>query len=563
MSAYEGIEIPLELGTQGLRQSLGAMEAVLKALGKINTSVSSVSGNMSGMGGRMNQEFRTAERGAEGLIDKLGKIGLAIQGVKGIAQSVMGSIAPIFEEGLGRDASVASLKTLLGTKEEATAYAKELRDSMMSKLYGSGTITDAAKTMMSFGIDKDKTKEMLSAISDIAGGNSQSFNSLVLAFSQATSLGKLQGQDKLQMIGAGFNPLTQIAKDLNLSVKDVDEMMSKGQIDAKMLADAFTNATKEGGTYFGATKEQMGGLNGQIKSLQSKMADIYADIYEKLQPIAMAILPKVSSVLEVIAQTIKGNRPDIEALLAVVGSLGTALLAYNGCIKASAMWTEILTIKQWSLTAAMDANPIGFLIAVLAALIALITVCVRKYDEWGAALLMVAGPFGLIVNMVQSFRRNWDDLVQTFRTDGIVAGFKKIGAVLLDAVLYPLQQMLELLGGLGIPGLSKLAGRGVSAIQSLRSSLGVNMGGVIPGEKGDPAMGGEGAKGGARSSALASGTSAVATGGTRNTQITISMGSLVHQISYNGGIKENTRETTQDLQEALLRVLNAAAQTAG
>lgn len=563
MSAYEGIEIPLELGTQGLRQSLGAMDAVLKALGKINTSVSSVSGNMSGMGGKMSQEFRTAERGAEGLIDKLGKIGLAIQGVKGIAQSVMGAIAPIFEEGLGRDASVASLKTLLGTKEEATAYAKELRDSMMSKLYGSGTIADAAKTMMSFGIDKDKTKEMLSAISDIAGGNSQSFNSLVLAFSQATSLGKLQGQDKLQMIGAGFNPLTQIAKDLNLSVKDVDEMMSKGQIDAKMLADAFTNATKEGGTYFGATKEQMGGLNGQIKSLQSKMADIYADIYEKLQPIAMAILPKVSSVLEVIAQTIKGNRPDIEALLAVVGSLGTALLAYNGYIKASAMWTEILTIKQWSLTAAMDANPIGFLIAVLAALIALITVCVKKYDEWGAALLMVAGPIGLIVNMVQSFRRNWDDLVQTFRTDGIVAGFKKIGAVLLDAVLYPLQQMLELLGGLGIPGLSKLAGRGVSAIQSLRSSLGVNMGGVIPGEKGDPAMGGEGTKGGARPSALASGTSAVATGGTRNTQITISMGSLVHQISYNGGIKENTRETTQDLQEALLRVLNAAAQTAG
>ena len=41
------------------------------------------------------------------------------------------------------------------------------------------------------------------------------------------------------------------------------------------------------------------------------------------------------------------------------------------------------------------------------------------------------------------------------------------------------------------------------------------------------------------------------------------MGSLVHQISYNGGIKENTRETTQDLQEALLRVLNAAANTAG
>ena len=538
MSAYEGIEIPLELGTQGLRQSLGAMDAVLKALGKINTSVSSVSGNMSGMGGKMNQEFRTAERGAEGLIDKLGKIGLAIQGVKGIAQSVIGAIAPIFEEGLGRDASVASLKTLLGTKEEATAYAKELRDSMMSKLYGSGTITDAAKTMMSFGIDKDKTKDMLSAISDIAGGNSQSFNSLVLAFSQATSLGKLQGQDKLQMIGAGFNPLTQIAKDLGKSVQEVDEMMSKGQIDANMLADAFTNATKEGGTYFGATKEQMGGLNGMIKTVQSAMADLFDGMYQAIKPVAEAVLPSVIAVLQEAVSLTPQLTTIVQALSVAVGGLAAAYGVYVAWLKIAWLWEHRLglaKLAQIKITKILGA-------------------VTKMSFGWIAVAL------GAIVSLVMSVVRHWDYLKKAFTDGGILHGILAIGKVILDAILAPMQKLLEIVSY--IPGLGHLAGKGAGYIAELRKSL-FGDSGVIPGEKGDPAMGGEGTKGGVTPSALASGTSAVATGGTRNTQITISMGSLVHQISYNGGIKENTRETTQDLQEALLRVLNAAAQTAG
>lgn len=557
MSAYEGIELPITLGTATVSKSLSTLESVLDALRNIDKSVSSVRNDVNGVGGKMQNEFKKAEKGAESLTDKLGKIGLAIQGIKGIAQGVMGAIQPIFEEGLSRDASVAGLSTLLGSKEDAKRYAKELRDEAMSQLYGAGNVTDAARTMMSFGIDSNKTKDMLKAISDIAGGNQQSFNSLVLAFSQATSLGKLQGQDKLQMIGAGFNPLTQIAKDLGKSVAEVDEMMSKGQISADMLADAFKNATKEGGTYFSATNEQMQGLNGMIKTIQSSTSDMFASLYEQLTPLAEAALPYVSDTIRIITETIKGQHPALTALATVIGAVGVALATYNTYMKLAEIRTTILTAKQWLLNIAMDANPVGLVVAGITAMIALITVCIQKYDEWGAALLMVTGYFGFIVNAIQAIRRNWDDIVNTFRTDGIIAGVKKIGAAILDAIVYPLQQMLSIIG------LDSMAGR----LGQLRKKLGVNLGGgITPGEEGNSAMGGATNKGNNSINTknnIASGVSSVATGGTRNTSITISMGSLVHQISYQGGIEKNSRETTQDLQEALLRVLNAAANTAG
>lgn len=556
MSAYEGIELPITLGTATVSKSLSTLESVLDALRNIDKSVSSVRNDVNGVGGKMQNEFKKAEKGAESLTDKLGKIGLAIQGIKGIAQGVMGAIQPIFEEGLSRDASVAGLSTLLGSKEDAKRYAKELRDEAMSQLYGAGNVTDAARTMMSFGIDSTKTKDMLKAISDIAGGNQQSFNSLVLAFSQATSLGKLQGQDKLQMIGAGFNPLTQIAKDLGKSVAEVDEMMSKGMIDADMLADAFKNATAEGGTYFGATAEQMGGLNGMIKTIQSSTSDMFATLYEQLTPLAEAVLPYVSDTIRIITETIRGQHPALTALATVIGAVGVALATYNTYMKLAEIRTTILTAKQWLLNIAMDANPVGLVVAAITALVAIVAVCIHKYDEWGAALLMVTGPLGFIVNVIQAIRRNWDDIVNTFRTDGIIAGVKKIGAAILDAIAYPLQQMLSIIG------LDSMAGR----LGQLRKKLGVNLGGgITPGEEGSSTMGGAADKvsNPINTKNIASGVSSVATGGTRNTSITISMGSLVHQINYQGGIEKNSRETTQDLQEALLRVLNAAANTVG
>lgn len=532
MSAYEGIELPITLGTATVSKSLSTLESVLDALRNIDKSVSSVRNDVNGVGDKMQNEFKKAEKGAESLTDKLGKIGLAIQGIKGIAQSVMGAIQPIFEEGLSRDASVAGLSTLLGSKEDAKRYAKELRDEAMSQLYGAGNVTDAARTMMSFGIDSAKTKDMLKAISDIAGGNQQSFNSLVLAFSQATSLGKLQGQDKLQMIGAGFNPLTQIAKDLGKSVAEVDEMMSKGMIDADMLATAFKNATAEGGTYFGATAEQMGGLNGMIKAVQASSSDLFAELYESVKPIAEAVLPSVIGVIQEAITLVPQLTTFIEALAVSMGSLTTVYALYISYVKLRWLWVNRAIVAEKILNAVTKLSFGWISVAV-----------------------------GAVISLVMSLYRHWDDVKKAFTDGGILHGILEIGKVLLDAILAPVQKLLELLSY--IPGLGGLAGKGAGYLKELRANL--FGGGITPGEEGSSTMGGVADKvsNPINTKNIASGVSSVATGGTRNTSITISMGSLVHQISYNGGIKENTRETTQDLQEALLRVLNAAANTAG
>jgi TP901 family phage tail tape measure protein len=146
--------------------------------------------------------------------------------------------------------------------------------------------------------------------------------------------------------------------------------------------------------------------------------------------------------------------------------------AYAITSKIAVVAIDLFAGAQWLLNAAMSANPIGLLIVGIAALIALVVLAIVKYNEWGAALTFILGPFGIIINLIQSFRRNWDIITAAFKEGGVLAGFKAIGATIMDAVLMPLQQVFKLLSNL--PVIGGFASSAVSEIQKIRDGLGVN-----------------------------------------------------------------------------------------
>lgn len=158
----------------------------------------------------------------------------------------------------------------------------------------------------------------------------------------------------------------------------------------------------------------------------------------------------------------------VPAIKGVVDMVNFLRIAENRMIavqKLKAFWTGVVTGVQWAWNAALNANPIGLVVAAIVALVAIVTVIIKKYDDWGAALTFVLGPLGFIINLVQSFRRHWDSIVESFKTGGIVAGLKRIGLVFLDAILMPFQQLLELAAKL--TGSDMLAA-GAESVKKLR-----------------------------------------------------------------------------------------------
>lgn len=184
-----------------------------------------------------------------------------------------------------------------------------------------------------------------------------------------------------------------------------------------------------------------------------------------------------SKSLKIVKKALKFVADNMETVIAIGGILlagFVALKVASGIMTAISIATKIWTAAQWLLNIALNANPIGLIVLGIAALIGIIAAVIVKYDEWGAGLTLLMGPFGMIINLIMSFRRNWDMIKKSFKDGGIVGGLKAIGKVLIDALLFPIQKLLELVSK--IPGLGDLAGKGASKIAEMRAGLGLETG---------------------------------------------------------------------------------------
>lgn len=109
---------------------------------------------------------------------------------------------------------------------------------------------------------------------------------------------------------------------------------------------------------------------------------------------------------------------------------------------AATIATKVATAAQWLWNAAMTANPIGLVITAIAGLIAMVTVAVDKFDSWGSSILLLLGPVGWLVSAIVQLGRHWDSIVEAFKSDGIIGGLKRIGTVLIDVFMHPLERIL-------------------------------------------------------------------------------------------------------------------------
>ena len=141
-------------------------------------------------------------------------------------------------------------------------------------------LAQGAQTMLAFNIPVQDVMEHLKAIGDISMGDSEKFKSLTLAFSQMSATGKLMGQDLLQMINAGFNPLQVISEKTGKSIGELKDEMSKGAISTKMVQEAFHAAASEGGQFNGMLEQQSKTMKGALSNLEGAWQYMLNDIGE-------------------------------------------------------------------------------------------------------------------------------------------------------------------------------------------------------------------------------------------------------------------------------------------
>lgn len=302
----------------------------------------------------------------------------------------------------------------------------------------------------------------------------------------------------------------------------------------------------------------------EMSSLQERLGEIIINLKLALVPIMEAGLAFVDKFLMPVFTWIGKNAEILTQLgLVILGGV----VAYKAIAGAVALWTaatKIMTIAQMALNIALNANPIGLIIIAITAIIAMIVLAVKKFKQFGAVMLAMMGPIGWIVLLIKSLKTHWDSIVSAFKEGGILGGLKRIGIVLLDTILYPVQQLLEMLAK--IPGLGKLAAKGAQSIDKMRERLNLKTesGDKKEESKESQTVGGSIRPDDASSYDPGQAIGDIAGGGAKATNITVNLNrEMVGQITINPvTMTQGASEIRDLLMETLSQVLNSANRVA-
>ncbi len=223
---------------------------------------------------------------ASGLTGVMAKLGGAIGGAGGkiggasltaaLGAAAAGAVAlgaglAFIKDASGKAAGMESLlvqfEVLTKSADKAKSIIQSFRDEAIKSPLSVQDYAQAGKTLMAFGIAADKTLPILKTLGDVSMGNAERFGSLALAFAQTQAAGRLMGQEVLQFVNAGFNPLQEISRKTGRSMIELKKAMEDGAISADMVTDAFKSATGAGGLFYGALDKGAATTEGKIAKL--------------------------------------------------------------------------------------------------------------------------------------------------------------------------------------------------------------------------------------------------------------------------------------------------------
>lgn len=182
-----------------------------------------------------------------------------------------------------REKLQTDIGTLLGDDAAGKQFSDYITQFAKATPYGISELSGLAKGLIQYNVSLDDTKMYMQQLGDIAMGDKQKMASLGVVLGQVASAGKLQGQDLMQFINAGFNPLTVLSEMTGKTMAQLRDDMSQGAISFEMVSAALKKATSDGGRFYKGMEKGSKTLSGLWSTAMDNIKQSLADAFEKNQ----------------------------------------------------------------------------------------------------------------------------------------------------------------------------------------------------------------------------------------------------------------------------------------
>jgi tape measure domain-containing protein len=248
----------------------------------------------------------TKTQGVNGLAGALGRVGAA-----GLAIGAVKAIADLGQAGLkvamAREQVQAQLEVLTGSEKAARKLIDATIELDAKSALSATQFQDSSKVLLGYGLSVSEVIPSLNKLSEISMGNNEKMQSLTLAFGQVRANGRLMGQEVLQMVNAGFNPLQEISRTTGESMVSLRARMEAGKVSFEEVAKAMDTATSAGGRF--------AGMNDKMADTTAvKLAKLDTHYRNFLASIGREVAPGVNKALDLVNKTIEDTPKRGEAM---------------------------------------------------------------------------------------------------------------------------------------------------------------------------------------------------------------------------------------------------------
>lgn len=517
--------------------NLRSIKAYTREIQKLEREIGKLENK--GRGGFLSRMFGGSGISGGGMGGMLMGFGRSLMPLAGAALLTAGLTTTV-NAGMSASRNQASFETLSG-KEAGGKLFKDVQKFAQESIYGN-ELYDQALQMRAFGIETEKILPAQKMLGDIAMGNKEKLSSLTLAYSQIMSAQKLQGQDLLQLVNAGFNPLTIIAEKTGIKYGELRKRMEAGAISAEMVTQAFKAATSEGGQFFNMTQKIAETPFGKWEAFKGQLEGIATNIGMKLLPAISKVvdwLSKAADTAYSLGQSVWNDlQPVFESLKPVIEEVGGFL---GRIFKIS--WDIATTIRKTlapiitSLIKLLE-GPLKVALAIVEfafkALQKVIEAVAWAIDKVRQAFNWVADKLG---SPIDSKFREAEKVYQQYGEDAAKAYLRGFSGTMTRGVVSALTTMPVKHGGL------KFVNDPAKKIEEAK----------IPGANPFDFNGALNSsdKSGNRSKS----NEAVATGGTKNTTVHITIGKQIESLNV---ISNNIKEGAEKIRDIIVDEMTRA-----
>lgn len=310
--------------------ALKASEALNKL--KFSSSVPGARQSLTGLAGAINfisQSVANSSTNFVRLRNIIARTGVAL-GAVSIGASILSFGRAAVDAAKNYETLSVSFGTLIGNATLAQQKIRELRVFAAETPFTVDDVFQASRTLLGYGVTVGELIPTIKTLGDVAGGVGVPLERIALVFGQVRAAGRLYGQDLLQLVTAGFNPLSEISRTTGESFDSLKDKMRKGLITFEDVQNAFKTATSEGGKFFGLTNALANTTTGQLARLSEEYNELLRQIGEGLLPVYNNLLNLGKTLLEFFRElpnTIKQNATVFTLLTTATTALTAAYFA--------------------------------------------------------------------------------------------------------------------------------------------------------------------------------------------------------------------------------------------